>query len=554
MRSCVLGVVLGLGAVCGPAQAAYSVAAGVNFPVEGEVWRVAIGDVTGDGRKDVIALGSLNGVSKLRVYAQKEDGTLTDPPWIYALPDNSVSLALGDLDRDGQLDVVVGGNRMLTTFVSRPHPAPPLVMWMWSTDLVSFRIAVANFDRTDNQPDVVTVNGAVNPVTSPYVFRGNGQGGFLAGPKSVSGATPLEAGPGVEVADADGDGTQDLLIEHVDGTARLIYNSQPRGFAAPVAIDPGFLVEEGIFGDFNNDGRQDLVLAGAVTGPTFLYVYPQAASGERFPQATSLPSANGLALDALLGDDLDGDGRTDLLVAHRNQLGVYMQGDTGLGNEVLQPVSVSEITAIAAGDVNGDGCKDVVAAGYYNDVNVFYGSGCVGTGESVPKPDLILALSAHAAAAVVRLSTMAANASIQEPLVEIRYAVDGGTLQLGALPANCSDRSQTKRQGLVECLVDTMAGFGTSTLTLPLAVTPDGARAARVQLSARALTDTPEQTLANNAATTRFSIAPAPLTAPTLAPNAVPSGAAFPRGARKVSQRPATTGLRASGTLQRNER
>ena len=44
---------------------------------------------------------------------------------------------------------------------------------------------------------------------------------------------------------------------------------------APVTIDPGFLVEKGVLADFNNDGRNDLVLAGATTGPTFLYVYPQ---------------------------------------------------------------------------------------------------------------------------------------------------------------------------------------------------------------------------------------------------------------------------------------
>ena len=136
---------------------------------------------------------------------------------------------------------------------------------------------------------------------------------------------------------------------------------------------------------------------------------------------------------------------------------------------------MSETVDMAAGDVNGDGCKDVVVAGYYNDVNVLYGSDCVGT-ERAPLPDLKVSLAATPQTTVVRLATTAISTPVQEPLVEIAAAVDRGTLQIGALPANCIVRSQTTSRGQLTCVVDTMTAGSTATLTIPMAVLPNRAR------------------------------------------------------------------------------
>lgn len=510
MRSCALGILMGLSLFCGKTEAAYRLDTRQSYPVEGTVWRVVVGDVTGDGRKDVVALSRNDaGISKIHVFAQAADGTLTNPPRIYSVPD-AASLALGDLNRDGLLDVVVGGYSTITTLVSNVAAPVPLTMRTWTTDRISYRIQVLNMDR-DGAPDVLSINGIANPLTPPYYFRGDGRGGLLPDPKPVTAAS-LDVSSGMaEVADVNGDGLPDILFQDFNAAARLLYSVRGRGYAAPVTIDPGFLVEKGVLADFNGDGRNDLVLAGATTGPTFLYVYPQQSSGERFPQAVSLSSANGLAFHSLLDDDLDGDGRTDLLVAHRTQFGLYVQGDAGLGAEVLQGAEVSETVDMAAGDVNGDGCKDVVVAGFYNDVNVLYGSDCVGT-EPAPLPDLKVTLAATAQATVVQLATSAVGTPVQEPLVEIAAAVDAGTLQIGTLPANCIVQSQTQHRGQITCVVGTMTAASTTTLTIPLAVLPNPGVPARLEVSARAVTDTPELSLGNNAASTRISVPSTPVT------------------------------------------
>src|SRR5688572_15598363 len=100
MRNSIISLPLML-ALAGAAQAEYTLGPANNYPVDGWVWRVAVGDVTGDRRDDVIAVRSSNSDGmKLFVYAQKEDGGLTAPR-IYPLPSSSMGLTLGDLNSDG---------------------------------------------------------------------------------------------------------------------------------------------------------------------------------------------------------------------------------------------------------------------------------------------------------------------------------------------------------------------------------------------------------------------------------------------------------------------
>src|SRR6266480_1669735 len=75
---------------------------------------VAIGDVTGDHRKDVVlSTGSWSNPQnqwKVMVYRQRADGSLAEPErfspvWKVAVQ----SVAIGDLDGDGRNDVVVRG-------------------------------------------------------------------------------------------------------------------------------------------------------------------------------------------------------------------------------------------------------------------------------------------------------------------------------------------------------------------------------------------------------------------------------------------------------------
>lgn len=85
---------------------------GLPHPNAGGFYRqIAVGDVNGDGRLDLAFANMRNGVE---LYLQTEAGT-----WQAALPPmpvmtgGAMSVALADLDRDGHLDLVVGGRMSL---------------------------------------------------------------------------------------------------------------------------------------------------------------------------------------------------------------------------------------------------------------------------------------------------------------------------------------------------------------------------------------------------------------------------------------------------------
>lgn len=69
--------------------------------------RLAVGDINGDGRPDLVIANNVNGAE---LYLQNADGTWKGP--IDVMPElkgGAQAVALGDLDGDGKLDVVIGG-------------------------------------------------------------------------------------------------------------------------------------------------------------------------------------------------------------------------------------------------------------------------------------------------------------------------------------------------------------------------------------------------------------------------------------------------------------
>lgn len=83
---------------------------GLTQSMTGGLYRgMAVGDVNEDGRIDLVAANDVNGPE---LYLQQPDGTWQATPDIFpALEGGAVSIALGDLDGDKHLDLVVAGRR-----------------------------------------------------------------------------------------------------------------------------------------------------------------------------------------------------------------------------------------------------------------------------------------------------------------------------------------------------------------------------------------------------------------------------------------------------------
>jgi hypothetical protein len=142
-----------------------------------------------------------------------------------------------------------------------------------------------------------------------------------------------------------------------------------------VGSAPGIVLVE----DLNGDGRLDLVVANE-KGSDVSVLLSDGKGG--FSPARGSPFPAGPSPNDLTSGDFNGDGRVDLAIAnHETQHLTVLLGD---GRGALAPARGSPVTVVvrphvhgvAAGDFNGDGSLDLVTDSWANDrVVVVFGDG-----------------------------------------------------------------------------------------------------------------------------------------------------------------------------------
>lgn len=344
---------------------------------------LALGDVTGDGRTDVVLTTGYANVAAdfhLFVFAGQADGTLA-PGVSYATagtyPNRPASVAVGDVNGDGRTDVVVGvsglGVQVFPQAADGTLGAPSFVA---SAD--SHKVATGVFDK-GGRAQVAGVGWGTDTVT---VFADTGAGLAVAGTYAAQhdGYEDLEAG------DVTGDGLDDIVVMSGQGwvpNVSVLAQQAGGGFAAAAEYAVGTQrLTRGIgIGDVTADGRADVVASNGGNSPDGkVSVFPQTAGGTLGAPVSSasydIPGAVEVA-------DVDRDGLGDVVVVHEAWLrvGVYpgLAGG-GLGDEQLYPVPYANDQNpqnLAVGDVTGDGWPDIVVADDLHGLLVLPNSGTV---------------------------------------------------------------------------------------------------------------------------------------------------------------------------------
>ena len=292
---------------------------------------IAPGDFDADGREDLLISGS-----SVDLYLGLGDGTLGPATRVL---DHGGPCAKGDFDADGRPDVVAGGTLLLGrgdgTFAASMIPG---------AGESASSVATGDFNA-DGHLDFVMARSSSNNRLG--VFLGRGDGSFDP-PNNITGDTPFNS---VAIGDFNGDGRQDLVGAYYGGRVFVFPGLGDGTFGVPTVftVEPG--VESVAVGDFNEDGHRDLVINGWGTR-----VFIGVGDGT-FGGPTAVPEA-GYHVVAI--GDFDGDGHEDLLTGGQATVNLGL-GDGTFGAAIHSP-SGDDIRDFAFGDFNHDGRLDVVVA------------------------------------------------------------------------------------------------------------------------------------------------------------------------------------------------
>jgi hypothetical protein len=382
-----------------PSLGSLSFLPAVIYPAGYSLQSVAVADVNGDGKPDLIVAnkcpspstcfeGNVSGT--VNVLLGNGDGTF-QPPVSYgtgawnntqygAVPNE---LAVGDVNGDGKPDIVVANDCLSVTcssgavsvLLGNGDGTFQEAVTYGSGGVAASSAALGDING-DGKIDIVVANVCLTfdgfDCTGGGVaaLLGNGDGTFQPAVSYGSGGIGANS---VVVADVNGDGRLDLLVANTgeffnSGTVGVLLNNGDGAFQPAVSYSAGPTPWAVAVADLNADGHPDLVVADSCWCGADASVGVLLNKGDgTFQPVTTYDSGGQLAFAVAIAD-VNGDGKLDLLVADDNATPYDSVAGVLLGNGdgTFQPAITFDVGvgagSIAAADVNGDGWLDMVLA------------------------------------------------------------------------------------------------------------------------------------------------------------------------------------------------
>ncbi|MCH7700178.1 MAG: VCBS repeat-containing protein [Planctomycetes bacterium] len=308
---------------------------------------IAVGDLDGDGDID-LAVPNRSDEANISILLNNGDGTFAGDVR-YGVGVHPEFVAIGDLDGDGDADLAVSNSAddSVSILLNNGDGTFAADVTYGAGDKPD-ALAIGDLDG-DGYADLVVANEESDNVS---VLLNHGDGTFDDHVLYDVGNRPSS----VAIGDLDGDGDADLAVgNELSGSVSVLLNQGDGTFAAAVPYDvQGGVLLVGI-GDLDGDGDPDLATLHefARTLSILLNDGDGVFSLDASYQLPDTPSF------AALGD-LDGDGDTDVAITYGvGIVGVrYNNGEGTFADELLKQLLANPV-AVGIGDFDADGDADL---------------------------------------------------------------------------------------------------------------------------------------------------------------------------------------------------
>lgn len=338
----------------------------------------ALADFNGDGMLDIaLSYARIADVpphpGTVAVYLQDSShpGSFL-PPTNYAVPNDPWNIVAADLNGDGKVDLAVintiatndtiGSSSVSVLLQDPANPGKFFSAVNYDTGYAPVDLAVGDLNQDGNLDLVVSNADGITVLLQTSATPGQFQ-------RQPTIAVPNGGTAGIAIADVNGDGKNDIIATAADLMVYLQNPSVPGSFLPPVHYTVGAQPCAVLAQDLNGDDRLDLAVAnlgsadGSVKANLSVLLQNPAAPGTFLPAANYTTDTRSWTIAA---GDLNGDGKPDLIVGNMGSfdggsVSIFFQ-DAGAPGRFLPEIIYPEanVSWAVPADINNDGKQELV--------------------------------------------------------------------------------------------------------------------------------------------------------------------------------------------------